>query len=161
MRRHLFDLVAVAIVATLVLVYILAAQPGRRGIGVHVYLVVIGALLLLGLVAEATGGHRRSAFAQALDEQGREQPLLAELARLEREVTLSTATAHDLHFRLLPILREIAWSRLERAGREPGPETLGRWWVLLRPDREPPADRFSPGLPEHELRALIGDLETM
>jgi hypothetical protein len=122
---------------------------------------VIGALLLVGLVSEAAGGHRRSAFATALDERGRPQPALAELARLERDVTLSTATSHDLHFRLLPILREIAWSRLERAGREPGPETLGRWWSLLRPDREPPADRFSAGIPEHELSALVGDLETM
>jgi hypothetical protein len=161
MRRHLFDLVAIAIVATVVLAYILGAQPGWRSVGVHVYVVVIGGLLLVGFVAEAAGGHRRSAFSAALDEQGRPQPALAELARLEREVTLSTATAHDLHFRLLPILREIAWSRLERAGREPGPETLGRWWSLLRPDRQPPADRFSPGIPEHELRALIGDLETM
>ncbi|MGZ4396749.1 MAG: hypothetical protein ACXVZ2_15455 [Gaiellaceae bacterium] len=161
MRRHLFDLTAIAIVATLVLAYILGAQPGWRGVGVHVYVVVIGALLLVGLVAESAGGHRRSAFAAALDEEARPQPALAELARLERDVTLSTATAHDLHFRLLPLLREIAWSRLERAGREPGPETLGRWWGLLRPDREPPPDRFSPGIPEHELRALIGDLETM
>ena len=161
MRRHLFDLVAVAIVATLVLAYILGAQPGWRSVGVHVYVVVIGALMLVALVSEAAGGHRRSAFAAALDERGRPEPTLAELARLERDVTLSTATAHDLHFRLLPILREIAWSRLERAGREPGPETLGRWWILLRPDREPPADRFSTGIPEHELSALVGDLETM
>ena len=122
---------------------------------------MIGALLLVGLVAEATGGHRRSPFDSALDERTQPPPVLAELARLEREVTLSTATAHDLHFRLLPTLREIAWSRLERSGREPGPDTLGRWWELLRPDREPPADRFARGISEHDLRALVGDLETM
>ena len=161
MRRHLFDLVAVAVISTLALGYVLSAQPGWRGVGLHVYVVVIGALLLVGLVAEATGGHRRSAFDAALDERGRPRPALADLARLEREVTLSTATAHDLHFRLLPTLREIAWSRLERAGREPGPETLGRWWDLLRPDRDPPEDRFAPGISERDLRALVGDLETM
>ena len=94
MRRHLFDLVAVAIVATLVLAYILGAEPGWRSVGLHVYVVVIGGLLLLGLVAESAGGHERSAFSAALDERGRPQPTLAELARLERDVTLSTATAH-------------------------------------------------------------------
>jgi hypothetical protein len=161
MRRHLFDLAAVAIISTLALAYVVAAQPGRRGIALHIYVTVIGALLLVGLVAEATGGHRRSPFDSALDERAQPPPVLAELARLEREVTLSTATAHDLHFRLLPTLREIAWSRLERTGREPGPDTLGRWWDLLRPDREPPADRFARGISEYDLRALIGDLETM
>jgi hypothetical protein len=161
MRRHLFDLAAVAIISTLALAYVVAAQPGRRGIALHIYVTVIGALLLVGLVADATGGHRRSPFDSALDERTQPPPVLAELARLEREVTLSTATAHDLHFRLLPTLREIAWSRLERTGREPGPDTLGRWWDLLRPDREPPADRFARGISEYDLRALIGDLETM
>ena len=48
------------------------------------------------------------------------------------------ASAYDLHFRLLPHLREIAQARLERAGRTPGPDTLGRWWELLRPDRPAP-----------------------
>jgi hypothetical protein len=160
-RRHLFDLVAIAVIATVALAYILTARPGWRGVALHVYVVVLGALLLVGLVAEATGGRRRSAFDAALDEQSRQRPALAELVRLEREVTLSTATAHDLHFRLLPTLREIAWSRLERSGRDPGPETLGRWWDLLRPDREAPTDRFAHGMSEHDLRALVTDLETM
>jgi hypothetical protein len=160
-RRHLFDLVAIAVISTLALAYALSAQPGWRGVALHVYVVVIGALLLLGLVSEATGGHRRSPFDEALDERAEPHPALTELARLEREVTLSTATAHDLHFRLLPTLREIAWSRLERSGREPGPETLGRWWDLLQPDREPPADRFGRGISEGDLRALVSDLEKM
>ena len=62
-------------------------------------------------------------------------------------MTLGVATAHDLHLKLLPQLREIARCRLERTGRRPSAETLGRWWELLRPDREPPEDKFGPGLP--------------
>ena len=42
-----------------------------------------------------------------------------------------------------------------------GPETLGRWWELLRPDREATADRFAPGIRERDLRALVDDLEKM
>ena len=76
-------------------------------------------------------------------------------------MTLATASAYDLHFRLLPHLREIAQARLERAGADAGPETLGRWWELLRPDRPAPDDRFAPGIREAELRALVADLERM
>ena len=33
------------------------------------------------------------------------------------------------------------------AASRPGPDTLGRWWELLRPDRPEPAERFAPGHP--------------
>jgi hypothetical protein len=159
MRRHLFDLAGLVVVATIVLISVIAAEPAWRERTLHIYLVVIGGLALIGLVAEATGGDGRSAFSRALGERPRPAAQLPELARLEREVTLGTSTAYDLHLRLLPPLREIAWARLERTGREPGPDMLGRWWELLRPDREPVLDRFAPGISERDLRALIRDLE--
>jgi hypothetical protein len=159
MRKHLLDLIGLTVGATVVLVGLVVAEPGWRDRTLHIYLVVVGGLALAGLVTEATGGHRRSAFSAALGERPKSVGRLAELARVEREVTLATATARDLHLRLLPSLREIAWARLERTGREPGPETLGRWWELLRPDREPVTDRFAPGISERELGALIRDLE--
>jgi hypothetical protein len=87
--------------------------------------------------------------------------MVPQLAKVEREVTLSIGNAHDLHTRLLPHLREIAEARLERAGRTVGPDTLGQWWELLRPDRPEPADRFSAGIPERELRTLVTDLERL
>ena len=43
---------------------------------------------------------------------------------MEREVTLASASAYDLHFRLLPHLREIAQARLE-AGGSPYPKRSG------------------------------------
>jgi hypothetical protein len=86
---------------------------------------------------------------------------LPELEKLNREVTLATASAYDLHFRLLPHLREIAQCRLERNGHTASPETLGRWWELLRPDRPAPEDRFAPGITQADLRALIADLDRM
>jgi len=80
---------------------------------------------------------------------------------MEREVTLGAATAYDLHVRLLPQLRQIAQARLERSGRPMSPETLGRWWELLRPDRPVPENRHGPGISVAELRALVSDLERM
>jgi hypothetical protein len=103
----------------------------------------------------------RSEFDRALGEAVGSDRAVHEVERLEREVTLGSATAYDLHVRLVPELRQIAQARLERAGRELGPETLGRWWELLRPDRPAPVNRHAPGISPAELRALVSDLERM
>ena len=165
MRRHLVDVVVVLTAGTIAAALVIATEPGLRTVVLHVYVIGVGTILMALVVAaarQALPRRKRSAFAAALGarhEEHYEEP--AQLRRLEREVTLGVATAHDLHLKLLPQLREIARCRLERTGRRPSEETLGRWWELLRPDREPPEDKFAPGLPESELRALVADLERM
>jgi hypothetical protein len=164
MRRHLLDLIILFVFISLVTGYIVAAQPGVRNVTLHAYVFLVGGLLMLGVVAaagDAVPRRRRSELTAALGETSRPEKRLPEVEKLEREVTLATSSAFDLHFRLLPQLREIAQARLERAGRTPGPETLGRWWDLLRPDRPAPEDRFEKGISESELRALVDDLGRM
>jgi len=164
MRRHLLDLVVLFVLASLICGYISLAQPGLRNVTLHVYVFLVGALLMLGLVAAAGDSvprRMRSELDRALSDSVHRDPRIPEVERIEREVTLATASAYDLHFRLLPHLREIAHCRLERSGRSPGPDTLGRWWELLRPDRPEPEDRFAPGIKQAELRALVEDLEKM
>ena len=164
MRRHVLDLAVLIAAATVVLAVVAAAQPSARGIGFHVYLIVVGGLALVTLVsaaADRSPGRVRSVFERALAVRSTPPGPPAELERLQREVTLSVGFARDLHRRLLPTLREIASARLERSGRRPGPETLGPWWSLLAPDTEPPADRFAPGLPARDLRALVAFLERL
>jgi hypothetical protein len=164
-RRHLLDVVVVIVAATVVAALVIATEPGFRTVVLHVYVIGLGAIvmgLVVGAARTALPRRPRSAFAAALAERSEElyeEP--AQLKRLEREVTLGVATAHDLHTKLLPQLREIARCRLERTGKRPSAATLGPWWELLRPDREPPEDKFAPGLPEAELRALVADLERM
>jgi hypothetical protein len=162
-RRHLLDIVILAVLATVAAVFLVALQPGIRNVTVHAYVLVVGALLMLGVVAAAGDAvpRRRSELDAALAEATRRDRPLPELERMEREVTLATASAFDLHVRLLPHLRQIAWARLEQAGRAPCAETLGRWWPLLRPDRPPPDDRFAPGIPQADLRALVADLRRL
>jgi hypothetical protein len=150
-RRHLLDLIVLFILSSLICGYIALAQPSLRSVTLHVYVFLLGALLMLGIVAAAGDSVPRRQHSE-LDRV---------LEKTEREVTLATATAYDLHFRLLPHLREIAQCRLEGAGKTSGPDTLGRWWELLRPDRPEPDDRFAPGIKQAELRALVGDLERM
>jgi hypothetical protein len=163
-RRHLLDLVVLFVLASLICGYVALAQPGLRNVTLHVYVFLVGGLLMLGLVAAAGDSVPRRARSQldrALSESAHGERRLPEIERTEREVTLATASAYDLHFRLLPHLREIAQCRLERSGKSPTPETLGRWWELLRPDRPEPDDRFAPGIKQSELRALVNDLERM
>jgi hypothetical protein len=164
MRRHLLDLIILFVASSVIAGYIAASQPGTRNVVLHAYVFVVGGLLMLGVVAaagDAIPRRLRSEFDAALSEAIRPERKLPEIEKLEREVTLATASAYDLHFRLLPQLREIAQARLERAGRSAGPDTVGRWWELLRPDRPAPEDRFGKGISSAELRALVDDLARM
>ena len=164
MRKHLFDLVILFVFLSIVAIYIVLAQPGVRNVTLHAYVLLVGGLIMLGVVAaagDAVPKRHRSEFDRALAAAVRGDKPLHEVERMEREVTLGAATAYDLHVRLVPQLRQIAQARLERAGRPMGPETLGRWWELLRPDRPAPEDRHGPGISQSELRALVSDLERM
>lgn len=164
MRRHLLDLIVLFVVASLICGYVALAQPALRNVTLHIYVFLVGGLLMLGIVAAAGDSvprRQRSELDLALSQPRPSGGRLPEVERIEREVTLATASAYDLHFRLLPHLREIAQCRLERSGKTAGPETLGRWWDLLRPDRPEPNDRFAPGIKQAELRALVSDLERM
>ena len=164
MRRHLLDLVILFIGISLISGYVALAQPKARDVTLHAYVFLVGGLLMLGVVAaagDAVPRRLRSELDHALSDTVRRERPPPELEKLKREVTLATASQYDLHYRLLPQLREIAQARLEQAGREPGPETLGRWWELLRPDRPAPEDRFSKGITQAELHALVADLARM
>lgn len=164
MRKHLLDLIILFVLVSVVLIYIALAQPGVRNVALHAYVLVVGGLIMLGVVAaagDAVPKRHRSEFDRALGEGVRRDKPLHEVERMTREVTLGAATAYDLHMRLLPQLRQIAQARLERSGRPMSPETLGRWWELLRPDRPPPDNRHGAGISPSELRALVSDLERM
>ena len=164
MRRHLLDLVILFVLASVVSAYVVAAQPAARNVTLHIYVFLVGGLLMLGIVAaagDAVPRRKRSELEAALGAGAPREKRLPEVEKLEREVSLATSSAYDLHYRLLPHLRAIAQARLERSGRDPGPETLGRWWELLRPDREPPENRYAKGISAQDLRALVADLARM
>lgn len=164
MRRHLLDFVLLFVITTIVAAFLVVFAPSIRDLALHVYVFVVGGLLMLGLIAAAGDAVPRrlhSELDRALAAGTEPDKAPREFERIEREVTLATSNAYDFHYRLLPHLREIAQARLERTGKQPSPETLGRWWELLRPDRPPPEDRFAPGIKQSELRAFVADLEKM
>lgn len=162
MRRHWIDVATLFVLSSAACLYVSLQVPGVRSVAVHIYLLFLGALLMLVVVSGVTAAApraRRSDFAAALDERPGPIGPVPQLAKVEREVTLAIGNAYDLHTRLLPHLRDIATARLERRGQRPGPDTLGRWWELLRPDRPEPQERFARGIAERELRELVADLK--
>jgi hypothetical protein len=94
------------------------------------------------------------------------EPRPEQLARVERIASLSSASTFDVHYRLRPLVRNIAQARLARRGvdLELQPDAAraivgDRVWELIRPDIEPPPDRHARGLDRDELRQLVEALE--
>ena len=162
--------IAVAITATVWAGLFLVLLPGRAAIVGHVWLVVVLALAL-GVALERLRRElprRPSAFDAAFAPTKTVRARPASLARVEREVTLATGTAFDVHFRLRPLVQTLASGLLLRRGvdleRSParaeellGPET----WELVRPDREAPDDRTAPGVPIETIERTADDLERL
>lgn len=164
MRRHAFDLAVLFVIASAIAGYFALAQPGLRSIALHVYVLVLGGLAMLAIVSsigERAPRRRTSPFDAAIDRSRSPAQPIADLERLIRETTLATTSAYDFQLRLVPHLREIAWAGIERSGRIPGPDTLGRWWPLLDPERDEPLDRRANGIDERELSALVAELARM
>jgi hypothetical protein len=161
-------LLAAGVGVLLALLLLFSAAP--RGRLVDGYVLFLGGLLLFGLV-QATRTAAPSDEPSAFDEARRPRRRLPqrprELAKLEREVVLAATSAFDVHFRLRPILRDVAAHRLATrrglaldSGSTPVREALGsELWEIVRPDRPPPRDRLAPGLALPRLRAALAVLE--
>jgi hypothetical protein len=171
--RTAFRHAPLPVTLTLVAATLLLVLSARTELILHVYVLALATIALAhliravrGLVPAALGG---SPFDAALRRRPRRPERLPELERIEREVALGLATAFDLHFRLRPSLRRTASELLaakrgieldgdrDAARRALGNET----WDLLRSDREPPTDRFGPGLDIAALRRVVSTLEAI
>jgi hypothetical protein len=162
--------IAVAITATVWAGLFLVVLPGRAALVGHVWLVVVLALALgvaLGRLRRELP-RRPSSFEAAFATRRPTRARPASLARIEREVTLATGTAFDVHFRLRPMLRSLSAGLLLRRGvdieRSPeraaallGPDV----WELVRPNRQAPDDRAAPGVPIETVERALADLERL
>ena len=166
MNRALRAFVWAAALGALPLALALLFLPGRRALAFDLYLLLIGSAAVLALVRALAEAAPRS-DAEPRPPVRRLSQRLPELERTERAVLLSASNAFDVHYRLRPILREVAAQRLAtRRGltldtdRTAARAVLGEdTWELVRPEREPPELRFGPGVPAAELREVIDALE--
>ena len=97
---------------------LLLVAPGRAALVAHVWLVVvlgIGLGVALERLRRALP-RRPSSFEAAFVRPRVSHSRPATLERVEREVTLATGTAFDVHYRLRPLLQPIAADLLLRRG---------------------------------------------
>ena len=169
MSRFLFNSILTALAAGVAAVVLAIALPRGEGVVIDLYVLLLGALVVVNLVAATHAAHVRhpSRFDAAVRRRRRVPERPVELVRLEALVLLAATRSFDYHYRLRPRLREIAVQRLATArgidaDRDPararaalGSET----WDLLRDDRKAPSDRLAPGLGTGELARLVAAIE--
>jgi hypothetical protein len=163
--------VGFAVLAVIALVVARMLAPGRKALEFDIFVLVLGGLGLIVLAAELrrlAPTAEGSLVEEALEPEPDEERPIAGLLRLERELSMASARQFDLHYRLRPILRDVAAARLERrgvaldSGRPVVRELLGdELFELTAPDREPPANRLAPGPGVEGLDRTIGRLERL
>ena len=158
------------VLPTLGLVWVVVFMPGRLGLAVWIYaLMLCGIALALSLAALRRAYPLSSPLRPPAHATPQAGPPPRSLTRLEQEVALGTADAFDFHYRLRLRLRALAGELLNiRRGvsLDGEPETARRLledetWKLLRDDRPPPEDRHARGLPPDEVRRVVESLERL
>jgi hypothetical protein len=156
---------------TAILLILVVLVPSRRSLFVGIYELVLAAIAIGTLVGSFRGFQpetwMRSPFERESEKPEQPQPI-AELDRIDRLVVLGAANEFDFHYRLRPLLRQIATERLYgRHGvdldRDPerARALLGDGlWEAVRPDREV-GRRAAPGLPPTELVHHVARLEQL
>jgi hypothetical protein len=157
--------------ATAVLMALVAVVPSRRTLFVGIYLLVLAASAVGTLVGSfrplAPAPWMRSPFER--DPETPEPPApIAELERIDRLVVLGAANEFDLHYRLRPLLRQLAADRLhsrhgvdlDRAPHRAEPLLGDELWALVRPDREV-GRRTAPGVDAARLADHVDRLERL
>jgi hypothetical protein len=171
-RRALRSSAPTLIAVTALFVAALVFEPVTTETAVDGFILALGGIALLrlvGMTTQAEPGARRSVYDQALEPRDPQAERPQELTRMEREVALGVDSAFYAHFRLRPLLREIADQRLEsryastvadpRAeARESLPDDA---WELFDTERKPPRNPHAPGLERQRLRAIVDALERM
>jgi hypothetical protein len=168
MKRFLVGWAIFTAFATVALVLAHLFAPGRIELELDIYILAVGGLALLEIVLatrDAFPLEKHSALAAAIGREPTPDARPAEIERIERELTLATGSAFDLHARLRPTLREIAGMRMAQRGLSldrDGEEVLGEeLWGLVRPDRKPPTNRHEPGISREALRHAIERVEAL
>lgn len=162
--------ITLAVTATATAGIVLLLTPANAALVGHTLLVVLLALALavaLDRLRRAVPT-RPSGFDDAFAPARATRARPVSLARVEREVTLATGTAFDVHYRLRPAVQSVASGLLLRRGidLERSPDRarplLGEdVWELVRPDRPAPDDRTAHGLEPAAIERAIDSLERL
>jgi hypothetical protein len=169
-KRDVATTLRALVLPTIALAVVVAFIPGRAGLVVRIYaLVVCAAFLALALTALRRAYPPETPLrAPDAARPPRRQPP-STLGRIEHEAALGVVGSFDLHYRLVPRVRSIAAGLLASRRRisldgepEAARNALGEEsWQLVRPDRSPPEDRLARGIPSQELARVVESLERL
>ena len=168
MKRLAIGWGAFTLLATIALLLARLFEPGRFELELDIFVLAVGGVLLFNvviLIREAYPLEQPATqIARALEQDDPELQRLPELERVERELTMATATSFDLHTRFRPLARDIASSRLAARGRklEESEDELGEeLWALVRPDLPVPTDRHGDGISRESVQRIVDRLEAL
>lgn len=168
-NRWLTRALVAAAVAIAGLAVALVMRPGDASLAAEAFVLFIGALGM-GLLAQAVAHlfPTTPSKIHAAARPQRKDKRLAGLEKIERELEMATQSAFDTHYRLRPLLRELAATRLARRGIEldtPGgraPELLGPdLWEIVRPDLVRPPEHHAAGARLATIERAVASLEQL
>ena len=170
MRRHLASALRPLVLPTVALAVVAAFIPGRLGLAVRIYaLVVCATALALALAALRRMYPTETPLREsARDSRSRRQPPPS-LGRIEHEAALGVAGSFHLHYRLAPRVRSIAAGLLASRRRisldtqpEAARDLVGEeTWELVRANRPAPEDRLARGISPQALDGVVDSLEAL
>jgi hypothetical protein len=156
-------LVVLTLLAVAAEVLLAIAFPGSVGGPAGEVVAVAWLVLVARRVVVGLGPVRR----RARTSRDEATPAVAPpLERMRRAVHGGTRVAGDFHLLLRPVLRSVAAGRLRRRGVNLDRDAAAARallgddaYDLVRPDREPPEDRFGPAPPPDAVERLLDRLE--
>ena len=167
MRRDLFGAARLLVIPTLALAAVVGFLPGRVGLAVRIYALVLCAVALWLALAALRRAYPVSSPLRPKARVDRATRRPPSLARLEHEVAIGVAGVSDLQRRLVPRLRSIAGGLLltrRRISLDGDPDAAraavgDETWELVRRDRRAPEDRLARGVARDSLGRVVDSLE--
>jgi hypothetical protein len=169
-RKDIAGALRALVLPTLALAVVVAFVPGRVGLVVRIYaLVVCAAALTLASTALRRAYPPETPLHESFTASpARPQPP-SSLGRIEHEAALGVVGSFDLHYRFVPRLRSIASGLLTSRRRisldeqpEVARDALGEeTWEIVRPNRPPPEDRLARGISPEGLGRVVDSLERL
>jgi hypothetical protein len=140
----------------------------QAALALYAYLIFLGALILRHLLALATTAlppPGPSALEAAVRRREAPSSRIGEFDSLRQLLVLAEQSEFEFHFRLRPLLRDLAAARLARQrgldlDSPAASSVLGATtWEVLRASRQPPEDRLARGPNLAALGQIVSDIE--
>ncbi len=164
-----WKIMATVLAATAGVVLALLLAGWSDGLALLAYVLFVGAVAMVVLAGRLRAELPPSTpFEWLLAAAPQRVEPVGQLETIRRGLAAAGWSRGELHYRLAPMIREIAAARLSRRhgvdlDRQPERARAliggGRVWELVGPRRRPPEDRYASGWSRRELEELLDELE--